>query len=27
MVLPPVVLYFAAQRAFVSGIVLTGLKG
>jgi ABC-type glycerol-3-phosphate transport system permease component len=27
MVLPPVVLYFVAQRAFVRGIVLTGLKG
>jgi multiple sugar transport system permease protein len=27
MVLPPVILYFIAQRAFVQGIVLTGLKG
>jgi multiple sugar transport system permease protein len=27
MVLPPVILYFVAQRAFVRGIVLTGLKG
>lgn len=27
MVLPPVILYFMAQRAFVRGIVLTGLKG
>ena len=27
MVLPPVIIYFAAQRAFVRGIVLTGLKG
>ena len=27
MVLPPVILYFLAQRAFVQGIVLTGLKG
>jgi multiple sugar transport system permease protein len=27
MVLPPVILYFAAQRTFVRGIVLTGLKG
>jgi ABC-type glycerol-3-phosphate transport system permease component len=27
MVLPPVILYFAAQRAFVRGIALTGLKG
>ena len=27
MVLPPVLLYFMAQRIFVQGIVLTGLKG
>ena len=27
MVLPVVILYFLAQRAFVEGIVLTGLKG
>jgi multiple sugar transport system permease protein len=27
MVLPPVILYFLAQRSFVKGIVLTGLKG
>jgi len=27
MVLPPVIVYFLAQRAFVTGIVLTGLKG
>jgi multiple sugar transport system permease protein len=27
MVLPTVILYFIAQRAFVRGIVLTGLKG
>jgi multiple sugar transport system permease protein len=27
MVLPPVILYFLAQRSFVRGIVLTGLKG
>jgi multiple sugar transport system permease protein len=27
MVLPPIILYFLAQRAFVRGIVLTGLKG
>jgi len=27
MVVPPVILYFLAQRAFIQGIVLTGLKG
>ncbi len=27
MVLPVVIAYFLAQRAFVEGIVLTGLKG
>lgn len=27
MILPPVILYFVAQRSFVKGIVLTGLKG
>jgi multiple sugar transport system permease protein len=25
--LPPVILFFAAQRYFVRGIVLSGLKG
>jgi multiple sugar transport system permease protein len=25
--LPPIVLFFAAQRYFVKGIVLSGLKG
>jgi len=27
MVVPVVVLYFLAQRVFIQGIVLTGLKG
>ena len=27
MVVPVVVMYFLAQRAFVEGIVLTGIKG
>jgi multiple sugar transport system permease protein len=27
MVLPIVLIFFVAQRAFIQGIVLTGLKG
>ena len=27
MVLPPVILFFLAQKYFVQGIVLTGIKG
>ena len=27
MVFPVIIVYFLAQRAFVEGIVLTGLKG
>jgi multiple sugar transport system permease protein len=27
MILPPILLYFLAQRVFTQGVVFTGIKG